>query len=106
MPNPYLGLIWQNVNLLGANNVQPVSRYNTIATSSSGVAGLFEGGGLFPPPFGETILTSATPGCPWGIGTLIAAPAWNNDMVVTFTGARGRLRRGGRASESACGDSC
>ncbi len=88
MPNPYLGLIWQNVNLLGANR-HPVSGYNTIATSSSGVAGLFEGGpGLFTPLFGETILTSATPGCPWGIGTLIAAPAWNNDMVVTFTGAR------------------
>ena len=28
------------------------------------------------------------PNCPWGIGTLIAAPAWNFNQIVTFTGTR------------------
>jgi hypothetical protein len=69
-----------NLAVIGANR-WPVSGYNTIATNSSGLAGYNIAGN-------DIFITSFTPDCPWGIGTLIAAPAWSNNVTVTFTGAR------------------
>lgn len=58
-----------------------MSGFDTIASNSSGIAG---SGciGL------DTVITSFTPNCPWGIGTSAIAPAWYNDVTVTFTGLR------------------
>lgn len=58
-----------------------MSGYNTVASNASGFAAFnaFEN---------DILITSFQPGCSWGIGTLIMAPAWRNNVVVTFTGTR------------------
>lgn len=66
--------------LVVTENIIPNSGYNTIAAASGTGLAALKG------KVNDAIITSTVPGCHWGIGSLIVAPAYRDGMTVRFIG--------------------